>query len=244
MDKKSAAKKTVLIVDDEPLSVKILCHQLENDYTIILANSGQEALDIVSHTVPDIILLDLLMPGMDGYEVYRAIRDIHKFDGVPVIFITSLPDAECEAMGLELGANDFVHKPFVAELVRLRIKNHLAFSQERSLLLKRSTELQQLNSKMQAEIAKRKEIQHANEELIKKLEDALEQVKQLEGIIPICSYCHKIRDDRNVWQQMEQYISAHSEAMFSHGMCPECSKEQMKIISKMHKSGNGKVTHD
>ncbi|HIJ97404.1 MAG TPA: response regulator [Desulfuromonadales bacterium] len=230
MDNEAAAKKKVLIVDDEPLSVKILCHQIEDDYSVILARSGREALDIISHTAPDIILLDLLMPEMDGYEVYRAIRKIQKLDCVPVLFITSLPDTECEAMGLELGANDFVHKPFIAELVRLRIKNHLTFSQERSLLLKRGNELQALNAKLEAEIDKRKEIQRANEELIIKLEKALEQVKQLEGIIPICSYCHKIRDDRNVWQQMEQYISSHSEAMFSHGACPECAA---KVIGEM-----------
>ena len=156
------SKKTVLIVDDEPLSVKILCHQIENDYTIILAQSGHEALKVISHTPPDIILLDLIMPDMDGYEVYKAIRMIPSLDGVPVLFITALPDVECEAMGLEMGANDYVHKPFIADLVRLRIINHLAFSQERGLLLKRSEELQELNLKLQEEIARSKNIQNAN----------------------------------------------------------------------------------
>ncbi|MEI6703288.1 MAG: response regulator [Deltaproteobacteria bacterium] len=226
------SKKTVLIVDDEPLSVKILCHQIENDYTIILAQSGHEALKVISHTPPDIILLDLVMPDMDGYEVYKAIRMIPSLDGVPVLFITALPDVECEAMGLEMGANDYVHKPFIADLVRLRIKNHLAFSQERGLLLKRSEELQELNLKLQEEIARSKNIQNANEELIRKLEATLAQVKQLEGIIPICMYCHKIRDDGNVWNQLVQYISDHSEAKFSHGICPECAQTEMAKIAK------------
>ena len=200
-------KKTVLIVDDEPLSVKILCHHLENDYTILLAHGGREALAMISHTTPDIILLDLVMPGMDGYEVYKAIRLIPALDGIPVLFITALPDVECEAMGLEMGASDYIHKPFSADLVRLRIKNHLAFSQARSLLLQRSTELQAANAKLEATLA---------------------QVKQLEGIIPICAYCHKIRDDKDVWNQLVVYISAHSEALFSHGICPDCAKVQMK----------------
>ena len=229
------SKKTVLIVDDEPLSVKILCHQIENDYTIILAQSGHEALKVISHTPPDIILLDLVMPDMDGYEVYKAIRMIPSLDGVPVLFITALPDVECEAMGLEMGANDYVHKPFIADLVRLRIKNHLAFSQERGLLLKRSEELQELNLKLQDEIARSKNIQNANEELIRKLEATLAQVKQLEGIIPICMYCHKIRDDGNVWNQLVQYISDHSEAKFSHGICPECAQTEMAKIAKTRK---------
>ena len=223
------SKKIVLIVDDEPLSVQILQHHLESDYTVMLAHCGREALEIISRTRPDVILLDLLMPEMDGYEVYSAIRKIHKLDGVPVLFVTSLPDAECEAAGLEMGAEDYIHKPFVADLVRLRIKNHLALSQERVLLLKRSQELLELNAKLEEEIAQRRYTQSANEELISKLEEALEQVKQLEGIISICSYCHKIRDDQNIWQRLEEYISEHTEAMFSHGICPHCAEEQMEL---------------
>ena len=229
------SNKTVLIVDDEPLSVKILCHQLENDYTVILTNSGREALEIISHTPPDIILLDILMPEMNGYEVYKAIRMIPSLDGIPVLFITGLPHFECEEMGLEMGANDYVHKTLNADLVRLRIKNHLAFSQERGLLLKRSEELQELNNKLQDEIARRKNIQNANEELIRKHEAALAQVKQLEGIIPICMYCHKIRDNEDVWNQLVQYISDHSEAKFSHGICPECAELEMAKIGKTRK---------
>ena len=146
-------KKTILIVDDEPLSVKILCHQLENEFSIITTNSGREALQAIANKAPDIILLDLIMPEVDGYEVYKAIRLIPALDGVPILFITGSTEVECEAMGLELGANDFLHKPFNAELVRLRIRNHLAFSQERSLLLKRSAELQEMNIKLEEEIA-------------------------------------------------------------------------------------------
>ena len=204
-------KKTVLIVDDEPMSVKILSRLLETDYAILMAHSGREALEVISNGAPDIILLDLMMPGMDGYEVYKAIRQIPGLDGIPVLFITALPDVECEAMGLEMGASDYIHKPFSADLVRLRIKNHLAFSQERSLLLQRSRELQEMNAKLEATLAR---------------------VKLLEGIIPICMYCHKIRDDKGAWNRLVEYISAHSEAMFSHGICPECAVEQRVSLKK------------
>ena len=205
-------KQTVLIVDDEPLSVEILCHHLNNDYTVISAHSGSEALEMISHATPDIILLDLVMPVMDGYEVYKAIRSMPSLDGIPVLFITVLADAECEAMGLEMGASDYVHKPFSADLVRLRIKNHLAFSQERSLLLQRSTELQEANRALEATLAR---------------------VKLLEGIIPICMYCYKIRDYNGAWNKMVEYITAHSEAQFSHGVCPDCAGEQRELIRKM-----------
>ena len=225
--------KTVLIVDDEPMSVKILSHQLESDYAIIMAHSGREALEVIAHTKPDIILLDLIMPDMGGYEAYKAIRMLPDFDDVPVLFITVLADVECEAEGLEMGANDYIHKPFNTSLVQLRVKNHLAFSQERSLLRRRSAELQRLNVKLEEEVAQRTAIQSINEELINKLEKALEQVKQLEGIIPICSYCHKIRDDRDSWHRLEDYLTEHSEASFSHGACPDCMAEQMKIIENI-----------
>jgi len=205
-------KLTVLIVDDEPLSVEILCHHLKNDYNVLSAHGGREAMEMISHTPPDIILLDLVMPEMDGYEVYKDIRMMPSLDCVPVLFITGLPDEECEAIGLEMGANDYVHKPFSADLVRLRIKNQLAFSQERSLLLQRSRELQAANAKLEATLAR---------------------VKLLEGIIPICMYCHHIRDDKGAWKKLVEYISAHSEAKFSHGICPDCASEQKKILNKV-----------
>ncbi len=204
-------KKTVLIVDDEPITVVILCHHLKNDYTVMTAHSGMEALELISHTTPDIILLDLVMPEMDGYDVYKAIRQKPELDGIPVLFITALPDVECEAMGLAMGATDYIHKPFSADLVRLRIKNHLAFSQERSLLLQRSRELLEMNAKLEATLAR---------------------VKLLEGIIPICMYCHKIRDDKGAWNRLVEYISAHSEALFSHGICPDCAVEQKVTLKK------------
>ncbi|MDD2367584.1 MAG: response regulator [Desulfuromonadaceae bacterium] len=205
-------KKTVLVVDDEPLSVEILCNLLEDDYNIVKAGSGREALEIMKRLTPDIILLDLVMGDMDGYEAYSAIRKIPKFDGTPVLFITALADVECEAIGLEMGVNDYIHKPFSPDLVRLRIKNHLAFSQQRSLLLQRSEELQAINANLEA---------------------ALSQVRRLEGLIPICSYCHKIRDDKAIWYQLEEYISDHSEARFTHGICPDCMKGQLNVITKI-----------
>jgi len=165
----SVTKKNVLIVDDEPMSIKLLCHQLEREYSVVLAHSGREALEAIANVTPDIILLDLLMPDMDGYEVYRSIRKMPALDGVPVLLITVSSEVECEAMGLEMGANDFLRKPFNADLVRLRIKNHLAFSQERCLLLKRSAELQELNVRLEEEIAEHR----AETEMRRRAEESL-----------------------------------------------------------------------
>jgi len=174
----SLNRKTVLIVDDEPLSIQLLRLQLEEDYSVIVANGGHEALLLIPRAMPDIILLDLIMPDMDGYEVYRAIRMLPELDSVPVLFITVMSDVECETAGLKMGAHDYIHKPFVADLVRLRIKNHLEFSQERGLLLRRSEELQELNKKLQEEIASH----HAETLIRNQLERQYNHAQKLESL--------------------------------------------------------------
>jgi PleD family two-component response regulator len=226
---------TVLIIDDEPFSIKILSHQLQNEYTIIEARGGAEALAIISDIRPDIILLDVVMPEMNGYEVFSAIRKITSLDDIPVLFITYLEGSDREAEGLEMGAGDYIHKPFNPDLVRLRIRNHLQFSQQKRQLSQQNAELHSLNAELEREIVQKNATQSANEELIKKLETALAKVKMLEGIIPICSYCHKIRDDQNIWKRLDQYIHEYSDAQLSHGICPDCVKEQMLIIDGMKK---------
>ncbi len=88
----------------------------------------------------------------------------------------------------------------------------------------------QTNSMLQDEVSERKKAEEENKKLILELKNALAQVKRLEGIIPICMYCKKIRDDKDCWNQMEQYITDHSEAQFSHGMCPTCAEKQMSLL--------------
>jgi len=207
--------KTILIVDDEPLSIRILQHQLEAEYKILLAQSGEEALKMLSYAIPEIILLDILMPNMDGYALYRKIRQQPELGEIPILFITCLENQESEAEGLALGASDYIHKPFQPDLVRLRVKNHLALHDQRKLLLRKNAQLEKLNIQLQQTTA---------------------QVKLLEGIIPICSYCHKIRDDQNIWKQLEMYICEHSDACFSHGICPDCLAIQRQSIKNKQKS--------
>ena len=126
------------------------------------------------------------------------------------IIITSRTDKDSAASALNAGADDFIAKPFDNNELRARVKVGYRTNC----------------------------LQKALSEHILDLDQALSRVKQLEGIIPICSYCKKIRDDKNSWQQLEQYITEHSEAMFSHGMCPDCFEEQMKIIKKIpHPNG-------
>jgi len=119
-------KSTVLIVDDAHTNVKALVDILSSDYTVKIASNGKGALHIAKDSVqPDIILLDIVMPDIDGYEVCRQLKEDPLTKDIPVIFITAMSDEKNEEAGLNLGAIDYISKPFNPALVRLRVKNHL-----------------------------------------------------------------------------------------------------------------------
>lgn len=213
---------TILVVDDEPISVEMLINLLEGEYRVITAHNGQDALEIVSKEPIDLILLDVLMPEMDGYEVFRAIRKLPAHRDTPVLYITALGEEECEYEGLELGAGDYIHKPFSPALVKLRVKNHLIFHHQRAMLAARTAELEKINRNLALEIAQRSIIQDSNEQLILELRESAAKVKTLRGLIPICAACKKIRDDKGYWNQIEAFLSKHTDLIFSHALCNEC----------------------
>jgi putative two-component system response regulator len=122
---KSQAECRILIVDDVKANVDLLVELLRNDYKLSVAMNGETALAIARKTRPDLILLDVSMPGMDGYEVCRRLAADVETRGIPVILQTSRTDAEDEARGLALGAVDYIIKPFHPELLRARVRNHL-----------------------------------------------------------------------------------------------------------------------
>ncbi len=197
----TAPKGRILIVDDEPISVESLCHFLASDYEIFLANSGESALQLAETQRPDVILLDIVMPRMDGYEVFRKILDNPALCDTPVLFITMMTEAECEAKGLELGAHDYLTKPYNPAIVRLRVRNQLQLKRRNDLVRAQRDLLVQKNEA---------------------LESALSRIRRLEGIITICMHCKQIRNVSNSWEQIEIYITENSEAQFSHGVCPKC----------------------
>jgi diguanylate cyclase (GGDEF)-like protein len=131
----SDAISTILIVDDEPLNCRLLEVMLGSDYEIHIALSGQEALILAEQHQPDLILLDVLMPEMDGFEVFRRLRMIESLANIPVIFVTALEGEADESYGLRLGAADYITKPYNLEITQLRVKNHLALKRQRDLLV-------------------------------------------------------------------------------------------------------------
>lgn len=132
--------QTVLIVDDEPINIKALEAVLGTDYNLIFASNGEEALKLASGDLqPDLILMDIIMPGMDGYEVCALLKKKKRTRNIPVVFLTAKWETSEEARGLDLGAVDYIRKPFSPPIIKARIRNHLELKKNRDLLENLST---------------------------------------------------------------------------------------------------------
>ncbi|MFC0202835.1 diguanylate cyclase [Novosphingobium soli] len=127
-------RSTILIVDDEISNIEIMNAVLEDDYEVCFSTSGQQALDTARAVSPDLILLDVLMPGMDGFEVCRQLKEDPNLADIPVIFTTGLGDTEDEMRGLALGAIDYVTKPIQPAILRARVGNHVELKRLRDQL--------------------------------------------------------------------------------------------------------------
>lgn len=123
---KAISQSTVLIVDDTETNIDILVDTLGDDYEVAVAMDGETALEIIAVDPPDLILLDIMMPGMDGYQVCEKLKSDRRTCRIPLIFITAMGEDRDQARGLALGAVDYITKPFNPELVRARVRNHLA----------------------------------------------------------------------------------------------------------------------
>lgn len=130
----TAEKQTVLAIDDVPANLKLLGEILAPEYRFLVATSGAQGLEIATAKQPDLILLDVMMPEMDGYEVCTRLKANPLTQSIPVIFITALKEETDEEKGLEIGAIDYVTKPFSPSIVRIRVRNHLELKKYHDLL--------------------------------------------------------------------------------------------------------------
>jgi sigma-B regulation protein RsbU (phosphoserine phosphatase) len=186
----------VLVAEDEPVSRRLLERSLSQwGYHPVVCPDGLEALNLLrSPNAPRIAVLDWVMPGMDGVDICRAIRDINTASQPYLILLTARVRPEDIVQGLRAGADDYITKPVDREEFEARLQ-----------VACRIVGLQQRLS-----------------DRVTQLEEALTRVRQLQGLLPICAYCKRIRDDQNYWNQVETYLAEHTDVQFSHGICPSC----------------------
>ena len=186
----------IAIVDDISDNVRILHHCLKDEqYRFGIAQSAQDLYTLLETQIPHVILLDIMMPGEDGFTILKKLKQDACYADIPVIFVTARANPEDLVQGFKLGGVDYITKPFNPAEVRARVRTHV---EARSAL-------------------------ERERKLNKKLHAALERVRTLEGIIPICSQCKAVRSDQGYWTEVEKYISAHTDALFSHSLCPNCA---------------------
>ncbi len=142
-----SVQKLILIVDDTPLNIGVISGALKDSYKTKVATNGEKALALASaHEKPDLILLDIMMPGMDGYEVCSRLKADPATNEIPVIFLTGQTSAEEETRGFEVGAVDYIHKPFSPAVVKARVRSHILLRESRAQL---AAQLQTLNSELE-----------------------------------------------------------------------------------------------
>jgi len=197
----SSTMRNVLVAEDDKISRRTVVSALARGGNVVVeAEDGVQAWETLqSPNSPRLALLDWMMPGLDGLQLCRDLKGSRDGKNRYLILVTSKADRQDIVKGLEAGADDYIVKPFDAEELRARVR--VGF---------RVLDLQE-------NLAQR----------VQDLEQAISQIKQLHGLLPICSYCKKIRDDGNYWQQVEEYLGQHSEVKFSHGICPVCYEKEM-----------------
>ncbi len=124
----------LLVVDDQPINIQTLYQTFSEDHQVLMATSGVAALQVCKNKLPDLILLDVMMPDMDGYELCRQLKADERLRDIPVVFVTARNDESAETLALDVGAVDFISKPINTRIVRARVKTHLALKSQRDLL--------------------------------------------------------------------------------------------------------------
>ncbi|MBN1759353.1 MAG: response regulator [Chitinispirillaceae bacterium] len=184
-------KPLILMVDDNPENLRLLGAILEQQgYSTAFAISGNEALHFINNELPDLILLDIMMPGEDGYAVCTRLKEMSATKMLPIIFLTARTETVDIVKGFTVGGVDYITKPFNQAELLARVKTHLD------------------------------------------LKRAREEIKTLRGLLPTCAWCRRIRNENGEWESIEKYVQEHTEADFSHGMCPDCLTEKFPGIAE------------
>jgi DNA-binding response OmpR family regulator len=199
----------ILVAEDDAVTRKLLESTLGRLGLDVIAvadgNAAWNTLETLKgKDAPELAVLDWMMPGLEGIQVLRRLRTTPGFELVYVIILTSRTDKEDVAYGLAAGANDYIAKPFDPSELEARVRVG-----ERMVKLQRS---------LAARVAE--------------LEVALAHVQRLQGLLPICSYCKKVRNEADYWEQVDSYLTSHSDVRITHGICPQCLETMMKQLDE------------
>ena len=197
----------ILVAEDDAVTRRLLEATLGKlGWDVITAEDGTAAWRILTSlegkNLPELVLLDWMMPGIEGPELCRRLRDTPGFELTYIILLTSRTKKQDLSTGLAAGANDYIAKPFHPVELEARVRVG-----ERMI-------------KLQSSLATR----------VKELESALADVKRLQGLLPICAYCKKVRNETDYWEQVDAYLSAHTDVTLTHGICPDCFDRVMKEV--------------
>ena len=193
-----------VVADDDAIAREIVSRTLARwQFDVATADDGLKAWDLLGQSSGPVLgIVDWTMPRVDGLALCRRMRDERPLANVYLILLTARESRAEVIAGLDAGADDYMVKPFDPDELRARVNVGV-----RVLSLR-----------------------HRLDERVAELQEALASVKQLRGLLPICSYCKRIRGDDRYWQAVESYLTQHTEAEFSHGICPSCFEAAMNGI--------------
>jgi len=188
----------ILIADDDPISLRILERVLQKwGHEPVTARDGEEAWALLESRPLRLAIVDWMMPNLDGLGLCKRIRAADRPGYTYLMLLTSKQEQQDLLDGLGSGADDYLIKPFDHRELDMRLKVGLRILDLEERLDQRITELQR----------------------------ALDKIQTLEGLLPICAYCHKVRNDGNYWEQVETYMQERTKMRFSHGVCPDCFEQ-------------------
>jgi DNA-binding response OmpR family regulator len=242
--KQRQEKEEIVIIEDSVTQAEKLRYTLEEEgYNVTWFLEASGALETLKKNAPSIYITDVLMPGISGFDFCSRMKESEQYRYIPVMLLTALSEPQDIIRGLECGADSFITKPYNKNYLLSQIDYLLANSRLRETTRKnamqmptmgfdiffagrkhhiKSSQLQILDllfSTFEAFVQKNKELEQMNKELVEKNE----RIKALKGLVPICANCKKIRDDDGYWQQVDQFLEAHSEADFNLSICPNCA---------------------
>jgi len=200
----------ILVAEDDAVTRRMLVVTLQRlGWDVITAEDGNAAWRVFEtlkgKDAPEIAVLDWMMPGIEGIEICRRLHTTPGFELVYIILVTSRGGKEDLSYGLAAGANDYITKPFDPVELEARVR------------------VGQRMVKLQTSLAAR----------VTEVEAALAHVQRLQGLLPICSYCKKVRNEANYWEQVESYFTTHSDLDFTHSICPQCTEKMLREVDAL-----------